>query len=72
MNETQVKVIGVLATMRGVETAIGLLGKTTSLHEHHAFLYISLPLLHNYNVKMPNFYVLWRTYTTDDEIFFSF
>ena len=24
-------------------------------HVHHAFLYISLPLLHDYNVKMPNF-----------------
>ena len=22
---------------------------------HHAFLYISLPLLHDYDVKMPNF-----------------
>ena len=38
-----------------VKTAIGFLGKTTSLHVHHAFLYISLPLLHDYDVKMPNF-----------------
>ena len=38
-----------------VKTAIGLLSKTTSLHVHHAFLYISLPLLHDYDVKMPNF-----------------
>ena len=22
---------------------------------HHAFLYISLPMLHDYNVKLPNF-----------------
>ena len=29
-----------------VKTAMGLLSKTTSLHVHHAFLYISLPLLH--------------------------
>ena len=29
--------------------------KTTSLFVHHAFLYISLPLLHDYNVKLPNF-----------------
>ena len=35
--------------------AIGLLSKTTSLHVHHAFLYISLPLLHEHNVKMPLF-----------------
>ena len=27
----------------------------TSLHGHHAFLYLSLPSLHDYDVKMPNF-----------------
>ena len=37
--------------------AIGLLSKTTSLHMHRAFLYISLPLLHDYDVKMPSFTV---------------
>ena len=31
------------------------IGKTTTLHVHHAFLYISLPSLHDYNVKVPNF-----------------
>ena len=35
--------------------AIGLIGKTTILHVHHTFLYISLPSLHDYDVKMPNF-----------------
>ena len=35
--------------------SIGLISKTTTLHVHHAFLYISLPLLHDYDVKMPNF-----------------
>ena len=35
--------------------AIGLISKTTSLHVHHAFLYIFLPSLHDYDVKMPNF-----------------
>jgi len=30
--------------------------KTTTLHVvHHALLYISLPSLHDYDVKMPNF-----------------
>ena len=29
--------------------------KTSSLHVHHAFLYISLPLVHDYDVKMPIF-----------------
>ena len=31
------------------------IGKTTTLHVHHAFLYISLPSLHDYHVKMPSF-----------------
>ena len=35
--------------------AIGLISKTTILHVHHTFLYISLPSLHDYDVKMPNF-----------------
>ena len=35
--------------------AIGLISKTTILHVHHAFLYISLPSLHDYDVKMLNF-----------------
>ena len=37
-----------------VKKAIGLLHETTTLHVHHAFLYISLPSLHDYDVKMPN------------------
>ena len=32
-----------------------LTSKTTTLHVHHAFLHISLPSLHDYHVKMPNF-----------------
>ena len=35
--------------------AIGLISKTTILHVHYAFLYISLPSLHDYDVKTPNF-----------------
>ena len=34
---------------------IGLISKTTTLHVHHAFWYISLPTLHEYDVKMPIF-----------------
>ena len=30
-------------------------GKTTTLHVHRTFLHISLPFLHNYDVKLPNF-----------------
>ena len=33
----------------------GLISKTTTLHVHHIFLYISLPFLHDYDVKMPTF-----------------
>ena len=52
--------LGVLARYIGilkdnVKKAIGLVNKTTSLHVHHAFLYISLLSLHNYDVKKPNF-----------------
>ena len=35
--------------------AIDLLSKTTTLHVQHTFLYISLPSLRDYDVKMPNF-----------------
>ena len=34
---------------------IGLISKTTTLHMHHTFLYISFPFLHDYDVKIPNF-----------------
>ena len=31
------------------------IGKTTTLHVHQSFLYISLPSLYDYDVKMSNF-----------------
>ena len=37
-----------------VKKAAGLMSKTTTLHVHHAFLFISLLSLHNYVVKWPN------------------
>ena len=37
------------------KAAIGLLSQTTHLYVHHTFLYISLPLLHDYDVKIPSF-----------------
>ena len=54
-----------------VKNKIGLLRKTTTLHVHHAFLYISLPSLHDYDVKMPNckFYGGCKQATTN--LFFS-
>ena len=46
-----------------------LISKTTTLHVHHDFLYISLPFLHYYDVKMPNFlFYAWGTQTRNDEI----
>ena len=34
--------------------------KTTTLHVHHAFLYISLLSLHNYDAKWPDFKFIWE------------
>ena len=34
-----------------VKKATGLMSKTTRLHVHHVFLYISFLSLHNYDVK---------------------
>ena len=60
--ENEVDVVTLLGTLRSdgkgngnVKKAIGLLTKTTTLHVHHAFLYISLQSLHDYDVKMANF-----------------
>ena len=45
-----------------------LISKTTTLHVHHDFLYISLPFLHYYDVKMPYFvFYAWGTQTRNDE-----
>ena len=55
-----------------VKKTIGLLSKTTSLHVHQAFLYISLPLLHENDVKMPSFSFYGGRKTSDDKLFFLF
>ena len=39
------------------QKAKGLVGKTKTLPMHHAFLYISLPSPHDYDVKLPIFTV---------------
>ena len=39
-----------------VKKAIGLSRKTTTLHVHHAFLFISLLSLRDFDVTMPNFF----------------
>ena len=43
-----------------VKKAIGLMSKTTTLHVHHTFLYISFLSLYNYDVKWPNFKFTWE------------
>ena len=52
--------------------SMGLLSKTTTLHLHHAFLFISLSLLQEFNVKLRSFtsYGDWREHKTT--IFFFF
>ena len=52
-----------------VKKAIGLMSKTTTLHVHHAFLYISLPSLHNYDVKWPNFKFTWERERQGDKFY---
>lgn len=46
-------------------------GLTTNYHEHHAFLYIYLLSLHDYDVKVPYFNDLLRSKTQDND-FLSF
>ena len=43
------------AATRTANKTIDLFSKTTTLHVQHTFLYISLPSLQDYDVKMPNF-----------------
>ena len=47
---------------------IGLICKTTILRVHRAFLYISLPSLHDCDVKMPNFTMYRGSTQAADEI----
>ena len=56
-----------------VKKVIGLITKTTTLHVHYTFGYISLPSLHDQDVKFPNgTCALWRTSTHNDEFFILF
>ena len=53
---TMMTIIGTLRNCDGdgkenVNKAIGLMSKTTTQHVHHAFLYISLLSLVNYDVR---------------------
>ena len=51
---------------------IGLISKTTTLHVHHTFLYNSLPFLHDYDVKMPNYAFCRERKQATTKFYFSF
>ena len=55
-----------------VKKTIGLISKTTTLHVHHAFLYISFLFLHDYDVKMPNFAFYRGRKQATTKLYFSF
>ena len=57
---------------KNFKKAISLLSKTTHLHVHHTFLYISLPSLHDYDVKMHNFMFYGRRKQVTTNFPFSF
>ena len=44
-----------------VKKTIGFISKTTTLHVHHASLYISLPVFARLRRENAQFRVLWRT-----------
>ena len=50
---------------------IGLLRKATTLHVWHTFWYISLPSLHDHNVKFPYATFYENKHTTATVFFFS-
>ena len=52
-----------------LKNAMGLLSKTTTLHVHHSFLYISLLSPHNYDVKWPNFKFTWERKRQGDKFY---
>ena len=52
-----------------IKKGIGLIRKTTTLHVQHAFLYISLLSLHNYDVKWPNFKITWERERPGDKFY---
>ena len=54
------------------QKTVGLISKTTTLHVHHAFLYISFLFLHDYDVKMPNFTFYGGRKQATTKLYFSF
>lgn len=60
------------ADITNVKKAIGWICKTTTLQVHRAFLYISFPLMNDYDVKMYNFTFCRGRKQGSDDIFFLF
>ena len=54
LQETYIILVLMKWWQQGLQKTIGLISKTTTFHVHHTCLYISLPFLHDYIVKMPN------------------
>ena len=52
-----------------LKSNIGLVIKTTTIHVHHAFLYISMPSLHDYYVKWPNLKAFWGREWQGDKLY---
>ena len=68
---SQVALLAIIRTLRSYDgdgNENVKITKTTIFHVHHAFLYVSFPSLHDYDVKMPNFTFNRRSNTSDDEI----
>ena len=60
------------SSLRIVSCNITLISKTTTLYVHHAFLYISLPFLRDYDVKIPNFVFYGERKQAMTKLYFSF
>ena len=61
-----------MASNENVIKTIGLMSKTTTLHVHHTFVYISFLFLHDYDVKMPNFAFIGERKQATTKFYFSF
>ena len=57
---------------RTSKTTIGLAGKTTTLQVHLTYLYISLPFLRDYDVKIPNFVFYGERKQAMTKLYFAF
>ena len=64
--------VALKSSLRIVSCNIILISKTTTLYVHHAFLYISLPFLRDYDVKIPNFVFYGERKQAMTKLYFAF